>query len=98
MQQIRVKFSVDIYVEKDGQGYHAFCPVLKGLHVDGRTQKEALENAKKAVKLHIKSLLRHKNPIPLGIITAAEIRLTQRPKIYRRRFNTSMAVPVECRA
>jgi len=98
MQQIKVKFSVDIYVEKDGKEYHAFCPVLKGLHVDGKTQKEALYNVKKAVKLHIKSLLKHKDAIPLGIITTAEIRSSQRSNIYRKHFSTSLAVPVECRA
>ena len=28
---------VAVVVEPDGDGYHAYCPNLKGLHMDGKT-------------------------------------------------------------
>jgi len=60
-----ITFSVDICVEEDGNGFYAYCPALKGIHVDGRTQEEALENAKTAAVLYIKSMMKHGDAIPL---------------------------------
>lgn len=31
---------LDIIVEPDGDGFHAYCPMLKGLHTAGDTEKE----------------------------------------------------------
>jgi predicted RNase H-like HicB family nuclease len=59
-------FEIGICVEKDGEGFHAFCPALKGLHVDGDTKEEALENARKAVILYLRSLIKHNEPIPIA--------------------------------
>lgn len=63
----KVIISVDICIEKDGASYHAFCPALKGVHVDGETEQEALENVQIAITLYIKSLMKHGEPIPLQI-------------------------------
>ena len=51
--------SVTIVVEKDGDGFHAFTPGLKGLHVDGPTADKAVEAAKKAVEVYFESLNKH---------------------------------------
>ena len=64
-----VQFSVDIVVELDDGEFHAYCPALKGLHVGGETEKEALKNAMDAVGLYLKSLIRHGDPIPVGVAT-----------------------------
>lgn len=68
----QITFSIDICVEKDGDAYYAHCPALPGVHVDGETPKEALENAKVAVELYIKSLIAHRDPIPIQLIQAVE--------------------------
>lgn len=64
----QVKLSVPIIIEKDGDEYHAYCPVLKGLHTCGETEEEALKNAKNAISAYLFSLIKHGDPIPLGII------------------------------
>jgi len=64
----KVKLSVPIIIEKDGDEYHAYCPVLKELHTCGETEEEALKNAKNAISAYLFSLVKHGDPIPLGII------------------------------
>lgn len=68
-EHVAVRFTVDIAIEPDDGEFHAYCPALKGLHVDGRTEEEALKNAVHAVELHLKSLIRHGDPIPVGVLT-----------------------------
>lgn len=63
-----ITFSVPINIEKDDGEFHAFCPVLKGLHTRGETTKKAEENAKNAVIAYLTSLITHGDPIPLCII------------------------------
>lgn len=63
---VRVRF----LVEPDDGRFHAYCPELKGLHVDGSTVDEAVSNAKDAAKAYLNSLLRHGDPIPVGVVTS----------------------------
>jgi len=63
-----ITFSVPIIIEKDNGEFHAFCPVLKGLHTRGETEEETMDNAKDAVIAYLNSLIRHGDPIPLCII------------------------------
>jgi predicted RNase H-like HicB family nuclease len=63
-QILRLQFTV--IIEKDGHAFHAFCPALKGLHVDGENEKEALRNAAEAVHVYVKSLVSHGEPLPIG--------------------------------
>lgn len=58
--------TITVVVEEDGDGYHAYCPALKGLHVDGNTCDEALENAISGVFVYLRSLARHEDPLPIG--------------------------------
>lgn len=57
---------VSIVVEPDGDRFHAYAPALKGLHVDGRTEAEAAQNAHQAVAVYLDSLARHQEPLPVG--------------------------------
>ena len=59
---------VKILVEEDEGSYHAFCPELKGLHVDGDTPEEVFEVAKDAVHAYLNSLIKHGEPIPVGCV------------------------------
>lgn len=63
-QKIRVR--VRIFVEPDDTGFHAFCPELKGLHVDGKTEEEAFDNAREAAMAYLTSLIKHNDPLPVG--------------------------------
>lgn len=64
----KITFNILICVENDGDAYYAHCPALEGVHVDGETREEALENAKVAAVLYIKSLIKHGDPIPIQIV------------------------------
>ena len=63
---------VDIAVEPDDDGFHAFCPALKGLHVGGRTEQEAAKNATDGVLLYLESLIKHGDPMPAGVSISTE--------------------------
>lgn len=66
MTAIRIK--VKIVVERDDDAFYAYCPDLKGLHVGGDTEEEALSNAIDATKAYLGSLVKHNEPIPVGLI------------------------------
>ena len=66
-RKVRVRFSVNIVVEPDDGQFHAFCPALKGLHVGGRTEKEALKNAVDGAIVYLESLIKRGDPIPIGV-------------------------------
>lgn len=64
---------VEVVVEPDGDGFHAYCPALKGLHTCGDTLEEAMENAKDAASAYLQSLIKHDEPIPIGVLIHEEI-------------------------
>ena len=47
----RYRFSV--IVEKDPDGYFAFCPELQGCHTQGVSYEEVLDNIRDAIRLHV---------------------------------------------
>ncbi len=53
-------------IEPDGDGFYAYAPALKGLHMDGNTKQEALDNAIVGIHMYLDSLVRHGEPFPLG--------------------------------
>ena len=61
-----LRLSVSIIVEPDENGFYAYCPGLKGIHVDGATEEETLERAAQAIKCYIDSLVRHNEALPVG--------------------------------
>ncbi len=67
-----ITFRVGIVIEPDDDQYHAYCPALEGLHVSGTTEAEALQHARDAVMAYLRSLIKHGDPIPLGIISEVE--------------------------
>lgn len=44
-------------IEKDEEGYYAFCPALQGCYTSGDTFEEARENLADAVRLHVEDRL-----------------------------------------
>jgi len=61
-------YRIQVVIEPDEGGFHAYCPALKGLHTCGETEQEALQNAKDAAIAYLQSLLKHGDPIPVGVI------------------------------
>ncbi|MBN1898380.1 MAG: type II toxin-antitoxin system HicB family antitoxin [Spirochaetes bacterium] len=47
---------VTVIIEKDENGYFAYCPELEGCHTQGDTIDEALANIKEAIDLYIETL------------------------------------------
>jgi len=56
------KFSV--VIERDSEGYFAFCPELQGCYTQGETYEEVLENIKDAIRLHIEDRIESGEEIP----------------------------------
>lgn len=68
----KITFKVELVVESDNDRFHAFCPALKGLHAEGDTEEEACKNGVDAAIAYIQSLIKHDDPIPLGIVVKEE--------------------------
>ncbi|GAQ94606.1 predicted nuclease of the RNAse H fold, HicB family [Thermodesulfovibrio aggregans] len=56
------KFS--IVIEKDRNGYFAYCPELQGCYTQGDTYEEVIENIKDAIRLHIEDRMATGEEIP----------------------------------
>lgn|SRR5208283_1032029 len=66
-KQQKIRLSFTVIVERDGEhSFHAYCPAFKGLHVDGRTENDAVLNAAKAASVYINSLVANGEPLPIG--------------------------------
>ena len=63
-----IGFRIELIVEPDDTGFHAYCPALRGLHTCGDTEEEALENAKNAAIAYLQSSIKHGDHIPVGIV------------------------------
>ena len=51
------KFVLPVVIEKDSDGYFAYCPSLQGCYSQGDTYEEALVNIEDAMRLHIEDRL-----------------------------------------
>lgn len=71
---VPTEYKVQVIIEPDGPGFHAYCPALKGLHTCGETEEQALKNAKDAVSAYLQSLIKHGDPIPVGILPPKSIK------------------------
>ena len=46
-------FRFSVVIEKDEEGYTAFCPELQGCYAQGETYEQVLDNIRDAIRLHI---------------------------------------------
>ena len=67
-----IAFRIEVIIEPDDSGFHAYCPALKGLHTSGETEAEALDNARGAAIAYLESLVKHGEPIPVGMAIGHE--------------------------
>ena len=61
-----ITFKISVVITPDEGAFHAYAPALKGLHVDGASQKEALNHAIEAIGVYLNSLQHHGDPLPVG--------------------------------
>jgi len=57
-------YRFSVVVERDEDGYFAFCPELQGCYTQGETYEEALENIEAAIRLHVEDRLQSGEEIP----------------------------------
>ena len=58
------RYNFPIIIERDEDGYFAFCPKLQGCYFQGDTYEEAMENIKDAVNLHVEDRIKTKEILP----------------------------------
>ena len=65
MGEIMRSYRLSVVIEKDADGYFAFCPELEGCYTQGDSYDEALENIKDAIRLHIEDRIVSREDIPI---------------------------------
>ena len=53
-----------VVIERDENGYYAYCPELQGCYTQGDTYEEALANIKDAIRLHVEDRVESGEEIP----------------------------------
>lgn len=66
LSQQKLTLKISAVIEPDEGGFHGYCPALRGLHVDGTTEDETLRNLVDAIDIHIASLVKCGDPLPIG--------------------------------
>lgn len=89
MSEKTIILKIPVIIEKCKNGYYAHTPIFKGIHIDGETEEEVEKNFEIAVKLYIKSLIEHSEPIPTCIIEKKREFRKNRPLKY---FDLKLAV------
>lgn len=54
-----------VVIERDEDGYYAYCPSLKGCQTQGKTYEKALENIRDAVQLYLEDMKENGEELPL---------------------------------
>ena len=57
-------FRFSVVIEKDEDGYTAFCPELSGCYSQGETYEEVLDNIRDAIRLHLDDRIEAGEKIP----------------------------------
>jgi predicted RNase H-like HicB family nuclease len=58
------RFTFPVVIEKDSDGYYAYCPSLQGCYTQGETYEEALANIEDAIRLHVEDRLAKGEDVP----------------------------------
>jgi predicted RNase H-like HicB family nuclease len=75
-----MRYKVNVIIEKDDDGYYAWCPDLQGCQTQGDSLEEVLENAQEAVEVYLESLTPDERVEALNkevIRTAIEVEVAQ---------------------
>ena len=58
------RYRISVVIEKDADGYFAFCPELQGCYTQGDSYEEVLENIRDAIRIHIEDRRKDREDIP----------------------------------
>jgi len=53
-----------VVIEKDADGYFAYCPALQGCYTQGDTHEEVVANIRDAIQLHVADRIANGEPLP----------------------------------
>lgn len=71
IREMKLKIRVVVEPDEDA-GFFAYCPDLQGVAVEGCTPDEIKENMQDAINGYVASLLKHGDPIPIGVLESDE--------------------------
>lgn len=57
-----------VFAPEEGGGYHVYASDLPGLHSQGETLEEAIENGQQALELYVEGLREEGRPFETGVI------------------------------
>ncbi len=57
-------YRFSVVIEKDSDGYFAFCPELQGCHAQGDDYEEVMSNIRDAIRLHVEDRVQAGEEIP----------------------------------
>lgn len=57
-----------VFEPQEEGGYHVYSPDLIGLHTEGDTLKEALQNAREALELYVEGAREEGRPLGRGVV------------------------------
>lgn len=60
----RRSYHFSVIIEKDQDGYFAFCPELQGCYTQGYAYEEVLGNIRDVIRLHVEDRLESGEEIP----------------------------------
>lgn len=70
-------YRFSIIVEKDEDGYFAYCPDLQGCYVQSNTFEQVMTNIKDAIKLHVEDRLASSESITTSeIVSLSSLEVT----------------------
>jgi len=62
--EILKSYRLSVVVQKDADGYYAFCPELQGCYTQGDSYEEVMKNIEDAIRLHLQDRIENGEDIP----------------------------------
>ncbi len=59
-------YKINVLIEKDADGYYAYCPELQGCQTQGDSLEEVIANIKEAIELYLETLSEAEKPALLS--------------------------------
>ncbi|HDQ26652.1 MAG TPA: type II toxin-antitoxin system HicB family antitoxin [bacterium] len=70
-------YRISVVVEKDKDGYYAYCPDFRGCYTQGETYEDVIANIRDALKLHIEDRLESGEKVPdMELINVTSLEVT----------------------
>lgn len=64
-------------IEKDEDGYFAYCPEIQGCHTQGDTLEEAIDNLRDAIRLNLEDqIAQGEEPTKIEWVTVTTVEVT----------------------